>query len=246
MTTQAQNLLSHLTELRQRILKSILIYVVFVLVGFYFAPEIYTFITEPLRIILPEKSFFIATHPFETWISYLKVSLVAALFAALPLIIGIIWRFVSPGLYKNEKVKSLILIFAMCTLFYGGAVFGYRVILPYIFDFLIEIIKPTDIVFLPQVKDVLSFSLKMLVAFGILFELPILMTLATAFGFITPQRFFKWQGYVFVICFVVSAFLTPPDVVSQIILGIPLFILYELGMLSSAVVYKLKSPSEPS
>lgn len=237
---QEQSFITHLAELRSTILKSLLLFVILVLVSFYFASDLYTFITNPLRKILPDSSFFIATHPFETWMAYLKISLAAGLFASLPLILGMIWKFVSPGLYKTEKIKSFILIFVMCVLFYTGAYFGYQVLLPYIFDFLVEIIKPTDITFLPQVKDVLSFSLKMLIAFGILFELPIVMTLATAFGLLSARQFFNWQGYVFVICFVVSAFLTPPDVVSQIILGIPLFVLYEMGLLSSAIVDKLK------
>lgn len=225
-----QTFLTHLSALRKCLVKIILIVFTAFLGCAYFSKDIYTLLSRPLAASLSGQSYFIATHPFEAWGTYLKTAVLSAVFLSLPLTIWHIWRFVSPGLYQKEKKLMVAIIAPTYILFLGGAFFGYFVVLPYVFAFFTGILEGTDILFLPQMKDTLNFSFKLLATFGLTFELPVIMILLAAMGLVSFEQFKSVQKYMIVLAFVVAAILTPPDVVSQIIMAIPLILLYEVGL----------------
>lgn len=236
--TQEAPFLVHLVELRQCLARACLS----VLVGFaasvYFSKEIYAFLAAPLLKVLPDNSYFIATHPFEAWVTYLKTALFAGLFLSLPVVLTYLWRFIAPGLKAKEKRFSLLFVLFSTLLFVGGSLFGYFYVFPYAFAFFTEVTQGTDIVFLPQMKDYLSFSFRLLIAFGLIFELPIILIILSITGLVPFSALVSFQKYMIVVAFLISAFLTPPDVITQILMGLPIILLYEIGLLIGWVVRK--------
>ncbi|MBF0106635.1 MAG: twin-arginine translocase subunit TatC [Deltaproteobacteria bacterium] len=242
MNKTEETLITHLIELRKCLIKS----VVCILTGFfccaYFSKDIYHYLSLPLANILPKNSFFISTHPFEAWLTYLKTSLIAGLFISSPAVFWFIWRFVSPALYKKEKKYSIAFVGLTSLFFIGGAVFGYFCVFPYAFGYFIGITEGTDIVFLPQMNSYLGFAFRLLLSFGIIFELPIVMIILSAMGIVTSKQFALYQKYMIVAAFVVAAILTPPDVISQILMAVPLIALYEVGLMFAWMVEKKNKP----
>jgi len=243
-TEKDQNFITHLTEFRKTILRALISLIIGFAVCVFFAKDIYHVLAIPLLRVLPEGSYFIATHPFEAWITYLKTALFSGFFLAFPFIFLQIWKFVSPGLYKKEKTFTILLVFMTSLFFIGGAIFGYFYVFPYAFEYFTGILTNTDIVFLPQMNSYLGFSFRLLIAFGIIFELPIILVVLSTSGLVSVKKLVSFQKYMIVLSFVISAILTPPDIITQFLMGLPIILLYELGLLISWIFARKKRTQE--
>ena len=242
MTTpndQETPLVTHLRELRHCLVKSIMAIALTMTICAFYSREIFQLLAQPLKNALPATSFLIATHPVEAWLTYFKTTVLAGFFAASPVLFYQFWKFIAPGLYKNEQRLSLVFVIFSTLLFVGGSLFGYFVIFPLGFDYFVSVVAGTDIHFLPRMEDYLSFASMMLLAFGLSFELPLLVYFLALADLVTLSTLVAIRKYVIVLALIVAAVLTPPDVVSQVLLGIPLIALYEVGLLAVFVREKL-------
>ena len=239
----------HLTELRSRLVKSIVYLFIFFIVCYFFAENIYSFLLAPYAEAVKDdevnrRMIFTALH--ETFITYLKVAFFAAIFITSPIILTQIWKFVAPGLYKNEKRALLPYLIATPTLFLLGGMLVYYLIMPLAIKFFLSFETTTQFTNLPiqleaKVNEYLSLIMRLIFAFGISFQLPVLLSLLARVGFVDSEYLKKRRKYVIVIIFAVAAVLTPPDPITQIGLGIPLLILYELSILSVKLIEKKKN-----
>ena len=238
--------IEHLTELRSRLLKSIIYLFAFFIICYFFAENIYRFLVEPYADAvrgddLNRRLIFTALH--ETFITYLKVAFFTSLFVTSPIILTQIWKFIAPGLYKNEKKALLPYLVATPTLFLMGGLLVYYLVMPLAIKFFLSFETVAEINSLPiqleaKVNEYLSLIMRLIFAFGISFQLPVLLSLLARVGFIDSEYLKKRRKYVIVIIFAVAAILTPPDPITQIGLGIPLLILYELSILSVKIIEK--------
>ena len=236
----------HLTELRSRLIKSGIYLFVFFIVSYIFAENIYSFLVEPYANAVKDDTqnrrlIFTALH--ETFITYLKVAFFSALFISSPFILIQIWKFIAPGLYKNEKRALLPYLVATPTLFLLGGMLVYYLVMPLAIKFFLSFETSTEIYSLPiqleaKVNEYLSLIMRLIFAFGISFQLPVLLSLLARVGFIDSEYLKKRRKYVVVIIFAVAAILTPPDPITQIGLAIPLLFLYELSILSVKIIEK--------
>ena len=241
--------IEHLTELRSRFIKSIVYLFLFFVVCYFFSENIYAFLVTPYADAVKDdglnrRMIFTALH--ETFITYLKVSFFAAMFITSPLILTQIWKFVAPGLYKNEKKALLPYLIATPALFLLGGMLVYYLIMPLAIKFFLSFETAAQLNNLPiqleaKVNEYLSLIMRLIFAFGISFQLPVFLSLLARVGFIDSEYLKKRRKYVIVIIFAVAAILTPPDPITQIGLGIPLLILYELSILSVSVIEKKKN-----
>ena len=222
-------LVTHLTELRDRLLRSVLAILLVFLGLFPFANEIYLYVSEPLRALLPEGATMIATEVASPFLTPFKLTLVTALFLAIPVVLYQLWAFVAPGMYKNEKRLAIPLLFSSVLLFYAGASFAYFVVFPLIFGFFTTI-GPSDVAIMTDINRYLDFVLKLFFAFGLAFEIPIAAVIMIRMGITTADNLAKKRPYIIVGCFVLGMLLTPPDVISQSLLAIPMWILFEIGV----------------
>lgn len=239
----------HLTELRSRLVKSIVYLFIFFIVCYFFSENIYSFLVAPYADAvknddISRRMIFTALH--ETFITYLKVAFFAAMFISSPIFLTQIWKFVAPGLYKNERKTLLPYLIATPTLFLLGGMLVYYLIMPLAIKFFLSFETPAQINSLPieleaKVNEYLSLIMRLIFAFGISFQLPVLLSLLARVGFIDSKYLKKRRKYVIVIIFAVAAVLTPPDPITQIGLGIPLLILYELSILSVSLIEKKKN-----
>ncbi|MBI4411664.1 MAG: twin-arginine translocase subunit TatC [Deltaproteobacteria bacterium] len=235
--TPQDTLIGHLTELRKRVVRSLLAIGLGAVVGLVFCKQLYRILQVPMLKALPEGSFFIATTPFESYITYFKVSLLAGLFVASPFVFYQLWRFVAPGLEPREKKYLLPASFVSALLFTGGALFGYFVVFPAGFYYVSLVMNDTAIRLLPKMSDYLGLSVMMLLAFGITFELPLFIFIAGKLGLIDYGFIKRNRRYVIVALFVLAAILTPgPDVLSQLLLALPLWALFEVGGLTLLMI----------
>lgn len=232
-----QTLIDHLIELRARLLKSLTIFLLLFLGLFYFSNEIYQFLSEPLRQLLPAGSTMIATGVTSPFFAPMKLTVVAALLLAMPVILHQAWAFISPGLYRHEKKIALPLLIASIVLFYAGIAFAYYVVFPVMLGFFTSI-GPTGIALMPDINDFLDVALKLLFAFGCAFEIPIVTFLLIASGIVSVETLVAQRSYVIVGCFVVGMLLTPPDVFSQTFLAVPMWMLFELGIVLARLIVK--------
>ena len=240
--------ISHLTELRSRLLKSIIFLSIFFIICYIFAEHIYAFLVEPYAQAVKDddinrRLIFTALH--ETFITYLKVAFFTAMFVTSPLILTQIWKFVAPGLYKDEKKALLPYLIATPTLFLLGGMLVYYLVMPLAIKFFLTFESPAQLSSLPiqleaKVNEYLSLIMRLIFAFGISFQLPVMLSLLARVGFIDSEYLKRRRKYVIVIIFAVAAILTPPDPITQIGLGIPLLILYELSILSVKIIEKKK------
>ena len=247
-TNKQSSFISHLTELRSRLLKSIIYLFLFFIVCYYFSEEIYRFLVQPYADAvksdqIERRMIFTALH--ETFITYLKVAFFTAMFVASPIILSQIWKFLAPGLYKNEKKALLPYLIATPTLFLLGGMLVYYLVMPLAIKFFLTFETSAQLNNLPiqleaKVNEYLSLIMRLIFAFGISFQLPVLLTLLAKVGFVDSQYLKKRRRYVIVIIFAVAAVLTPPDPITQIGLGIPLLILYELSIFSVKLAEKKK------
>ena len=238
----------HLTELRSRLVKSIIYLFIFFVICYFFAENIYGFLVEPYAEAVKDDEVnrrFIFTALQETFITYLKVAFFAAMFISSPIILTQIWKFIAPGLYKNEKRALLPYLIATPALFLLGGMLVYYLVMPLMIKFFLSFetsaqINNLSIQLEPKVNEYLSLIMRLIFAFGISFQLPVLLSLLARVGFVDSEYLKKRRKYVFVIIFAVAAILTPPDPITQIGLGIPLLILYELSILSVKIIEKKK------
>lgn len=224
-----QPLIQHLLELRTRIIRaSAVIFAVFTCL-FYFASDIYEFISEPLRVYLPEGTSMIATDVASPFLAPFKLTLVLSLFLAIPYILHQIWAFISPGLYKHEKRLAIPLLSASVVLFYSGMAFAYFVVFPLVFGFFTSI-GPESVAVMTDINNYLNFILKLFFAFGLAFEIPVATILLIWSGVTDVDSLAKKRPYIIVGCFVMGMLLTPPDVISQALLAVPMWLLFEIGI----------------
>ena len=239
----------HLTELRSRLIKSIIYLFCFFIVCYFFAENIYSFLINPYAEAVKDDDLnrrMIFTALQETFITYLKVAFFTAMFISSPIILIQVWKFVAPGLYKNEKTALLPYMIATPVLFLLGGMLVYYLIMPLAINFFLSFETATSSSSLPiqleaKVNEYLSLIMRLIFAFGISFQLPVLLSLLARAGFINSKYLKKRRKYVIVIIFIVAAILTPPDPITQIGLGIPLLILYELSILSVKFIEKKKN-----
>ena len=237
-------LVGHLTELRSRLLRSLLVVAAILVSLLYFSNDIYAFFSEPLRKLLPPGSTMIATEVASTFFAPFKLTLVVALLIAMPYILYQIWSFIAPGLYKHEKRFAIPLFASSIVLFYLGMAFAYYVAFPLIFGFFSQI-APEGVAYTPDISKFLDVALKMLFAFGVIFEIPIATILLVWSGITTTESLRKKRPYVIVGCFVVGALLSPPDVLSQTLMALPMWLLFEAGIVAShAITPRSESSTE--
>ncbi|AOE49068.1 twin-arginine translocase subunit TatC [Kangiella sediminilitoris] len=223
-------LLSHLIELRTRLLRSVLVIVIIFIALAAFANELYQWLSQPLVEQLPENSTLIATDVTAPLFAPFKLAFVASVFIAMPFVLHQAWLFISPGLYKHEKSFAIPLLISSIILFYAGIAFAYFIIFPIIFGFLSSI-GPEGVNYLPDINSVLSIALKLFFAFGLAFEIPIATMLLIWSGLVSHEKLANTRPYMVVGIFIFAMLLTPPDMISQILLAIPMWILFELGLI---------------
>lgn len=234
---QGQPLVEHLIELRTRILHAILSVLIIFLPLFAFSNEIYAYISEPLRQFLPEGTTMIATEVASPFLTPFKLTMVLAVFIAMPYILHQLWSFIAPGLYSNEKKVAAPLLVSSIILFYTGIAFAFYVVFPLVFGFFTSV-APDGVTIMTDINRYLDFVLKLFFAFGLAFEIPIATVLLIWTGATTADSMGKKRPYVIVGCFIVGMLLTPPDVISQILLALPMWLLFETGIIF-ARVFKL-------
>jgi len=208
---------------------------------FPFANEIYTFVSEPLRALLPEGATMIATEVASPFLTPFKLTLVAAIFLAIPYVLYQVWSFIAPGMYKHEKRLAMPLLASSILLFYAGAAFAYFVVFPLIFAFFTST-GPADITIMTDINSYLNFVLKLFFAFGVAFEIPIAAVLLISTGITTPDNLANKRPYIIVGCFVLGMLLTPPDIISQSLLALPMWLLFELGVYLGRIITRNKKP----
>lgn len=233
-------LIEHLIELRARLMRALIGLGVVLLGLMPFSRQIYTWLAQPLISQLPNAQSMIAINPAGAFFAPLKLTFFVALFVAVPWLLYQLWAFVAPGLYARERRLAVPLLVTSVLLFYIGCAFAYFLVLPAVFHFLTTF-RPEVIAITPDANAYLDFVLAIFFAFGSSFELPVAMVILTLLGWITPQQFKDGRGYAIVGIFVLAAVLTPPDVVSQLMLAIPMCLLYELGIHASRWLVPAKS-----
>lgn len=245
---QTQPLITHLVELRNRLLKAVLTVLVIFLGLFYFANDLYLILVKPLSSLLPPGGGMIATGVIAPFMVPFKLTLVLAVLFAVPVILYQIWAFIAPGLYQHEKKFGIPLLVSSIILFYTGIAFAYFVVLPFAFAFFTAA-GPTGISYMPDISNILDFILTVFFAFGIAFEIPIATYLMVLTGLTSVKSLTQKRPYIFLGCFVVGMLVTPPDVFSQAILAVPMWLLFEAGVLAARTIRKPQDESaeaEPS
>ncbi|MBQ4834486.1 twin-arginine translocase subunit TatC [Pseudoalteromonas sp. MMG010] len=233
----------HLIELRGRLIRSLLSILVIFLGLIYFANDIYSFVAAPLVAHLPSTATMIATDVTAPFFAPFKLTLFVALFAAFPWILHQIWGFIAPGLYQHEKRMLIPILASSILLFYSGIAFCYFVVLPIILGFFTSV-GPQMMTLAPDISSYLGFVLKLFFAFGVAFEIPVAIMLLCFSGATTTQSLKEKRPYIVVGVFVVAMFLTPPDVLSQTLLAVPMLVLFELGLIL-ANIYTAKPKQKP-
>ena len=223
-------LMGHLLELRNRLLKAVVLVVIFFAAMFPFSNELYLYLSEPLRTLLPEGSTMIATQVASPFLAPFKLTMVLALFIGMPFILHQAWSFIAPGLYKKEKRLAFPILVSSIFLFYAGIAFAYYVVFPLMFGFFTAT-GPEEVAVMTDITAYLDFVLKIFFAFGIVFEIPIATFLLIKTGATTPESLSKKRSYVLVGCFVIGMLITPPDVISQTLLAVPMWMLFEVGII---------------
>jgi sec-independent protein translocase protein TatC len=227
---QGESLISHLVELRTRLLKAAAAVGLTFLALVPFAKQLYSGLARPLLVHLPEGSTMVAIDVATPFLVPIKLAFFTALIVMMPVVLYQIWAFVAPGLYRNEQRLARPLLVSATLLFYLGCAFAYFLVLPAVFTFLIAV-APEGVAIATDLSHYLDFVLALFLAFGLCFEIPVAIVILVALGVVTPDALVKNRRYVIVGAFVVAAVLTPPDVASQLMLAIPMCLLYEIGVL---------------
>ena len=238
----SESLVGHLIELRSRLLNSALALLLIFICLFPWAADLYSLLAQPMLSKLPQGGQMIATDVTTPFFVPLKVAMMAAFLIALPYMLYQIWRFVAPGLYAQEKRMVLPLVVASTLLFYSGMAFAYFAVFPVVFGF-ITASAPQGVAVMTDIDKYLSFVIGMFMAFGIAFQVPVAVVLLVRIGLVTVQKLREIRSYVIVAAFVIGAIFTPPDIVSQFMLAIPLWLLYEAGIVVAAWTGASSKPS---
>ena len=232
-----QPFLSHLVELRDRLMRMVLAILVIFLGLFPFGNDIYLFIADPLMKVLPEGTSMIATQVASPFLTPFKLALVSAVFIAMPYLLHQFWGFIAPGLYHHEKRLAFPLLASSVLLFYLGAAFAYFVVFPLVFAFLTGV-APEGVAVMTDITHYLDFVLTLFFAFGLAFEVPIATIVLVLVGATTPEKLATKRPYVIVGAFVIGMLLTPPDIISQTLLALPMWVLFEIGLVLSRLVVR--------
>jgi len=235
-------LIGHLIELRSRLLRVVMGVGIVFLAMVPFANALYTAVAQPLMQRLPQGATMISTQVVGAFMVPLKFTLVLAFFVAVPWVLYQIWGFVAPGLYRSERRLVMPLLVSSTLLFYGGMAFAYFVVMPMVFTFMVGT-TPDGVAMMTDIGSYLSFILLLFFAFGLAFEVPVATILLVWAGLVTPEGLKSKRSYIIVGCFVIAAVITPPDALSQIMLAVPMWLLFEVGLLISRI-YVRKEPEE--
>ncbi len=236
-------LMSHLFELRDRIVRAVLAVVIaFIPLAFY-STELYGYFIKPVIDVLPPGSTMIATQIASQFLAPLTLAIYGALFAAAPVVIYQLWAFVAPGLYKHEKRLAIPLLVSAILLFYAGAAFAYFIVVPVCIQFF-GAIQLQGVQYMPDISFYMDFALFMFLAFGVSFEVPVVILILVRLGVVSTKKLNEWRGYIVLIIFIVAAILTPPDAISQTMMAVPMWLLYEAGLLIARFLEKDKKPDE--
>ena len=230
-----QSLIAHLLELRSRLLRAVLGVLAPSIVLMSWAPELYSLAAAPLLQFLPAGSSMIATEVASPFFAPIKLAFVTGLVLAMPWVLYQVWAFVAPGLYRSEQRFVLPLLASSTLLFYAGIAFAYFLVLPLVFEFVVGF-APAGVAVMTDINHYLSFVLGMVVVFGVAFETPVAIVLLVKAGFVTPAKLASVREYVFLGAFVIGAILTPPDVLSQSLLALSIYLLYELGIFAARLL----------
>ena len=234
---QEETFFSHLVELRDRLIRVLMSVGIVFLCLFPWAKELYALLAQPLLATLPKGGQMIATDVVGVFLVPMKVALMVAFLIALPYVLYQVWAFVAPGLYAHEKRLAFPLVASSVLLFFIGMAFAYFLVFPTVFGFMSKI-APEGVAWMTDIEKYLSFVLTTFIAFGVTFEVPVIVIVLVKMGIVELKTLKEWRPYVIVGAFVIGAIFTPPDVISQLMLAIPLCLLYELGMLMARFVTK--------
>jgi sec-independent protein translocase protein TatC len=230
-------LISHLLELRTRLVRAFAAIFIIFIPAAYFRNEIFEHLAKPLVSQLPQGGSLIATSVMSPFITPFKMAFFFAIFAAMPFVLYQIWAFVAPGLYRKEKRFAVPLLVSSILLFYVGALFAYRFVFPTMFHFLASR-APANVTFMPDIAAYLDFALMTFFAFGLAFEVPVVVVLLTITGLVSVEKLTASRGYVIIAIFVIAAVLTPPDPLSQIMMAVPMWLLYEAGLIFARLMVR--------
>lgn len=240
---QEQTLMDHLIELRDRLLHMVLAILIVFICLFAFSEDIFTIAAEPLLALMPEGTSMIATGVTSPFLVPFKLVLLLSVLLTIPYLLHQIWAFIAPGLYSHEKRMATPLLISSVVLFYCGIAFAYFVIFPILFGFFIGI-APEGVAVMTDIGQYLDFIIAIFLAFGIAFEVPVATFLLLAAGLTTPDKLAQKRPYIIIGAFVIGMLLTPPDVISQSLLAVPIWLLFELGLVMSRIFLKDKATEE--
>ena len=238
-----QPLIAHLIELRDRLIRILIVILLFFLGFIAFANDLYAYLADPLQSLLPEGASMIATQVASPFLAPFKLALYLSVYCGAPMILYQLWGFIAPGLYDNEKKIAGPLLISSIFLFYAGMAFAYFVVFPLVFGFFTTI-GPTGVTVMTDIDAYLSFVLKLFLAFGLAFEIPVATMLLIRAGIASPESLKSKRPYVFIGCFVVGMLVTPPDVISQTLLAVPMWLLFEVGLIGSRFLGAPKSKTD--
>ena len=225
-----ETVISHFLELRARLLRVIIFFVFLSILGIPFSAEIYSFVAAPLINLLPDGATMIATEVASPFMAPIKLTLFVAMLFSMPWLFYQIWMFISPGLYSNERTFTGPLLFSTIILFFSGASFAFFIVCPIIFKFFIGM-APESIIIMTDISQYLSFIFKLVFAFGVAFEIPVATILLVKSGFATRNSLIKARPYLVILFLIIGMLLTPPDIFSQLFLAIPMWVLFEIGII---------------
>ena len=227
-----QPLIAHLIELRDRLIRILVVILIFFLGFIAFANDLYAYLAEPLQSLLPEGASMIATQVASPFLAPFKLALYLSVYCGAPMILYQLWGFIAPGLYSNEKKIAGPLLISSIFLFYAGMAFAYFAVFPLVFGFFTTV-GPTGVTVMTDIDAYLSFVLKLFLAFGLAFEIPVATMLLIKAGIASPESLKEKRPYVFIGCFVVGMLVTPPDMISQTLLAVPMWLLFEAGLIGA-------------
>ena len=232
-------LISHLLELRNRLMRAVIAVVIVLLPCVYYAQKIFTFVAAPIRAKLPKGATLIATGVMSPFFVPLKLAMFVAIFIAMPYILYQVWAFVAPGLYKHEKRFAIPLVASSVVLFYVGVGFAYQVVFPVAFAAFASA-TPAGVTWMADINSYLDFAMRMFFAFGLAFEVPIAVVLLVITGMVKLEKLKSSRAYVLVGVFVLAAAVTPPDALSMSIMAVPMYLLFEGGLILAGVFYNMR------
>jgi sec-independent protein translocase protein TatC len=238
-------LLSHLLELRERLMRAVIAIVIALVPCVYYSNPIFEFLSKPLAAQLPQGSSMIATGVMAPFTTPFKLSCMVALFLAMPYVLYQLWSFVAPGLYRREKRFAVPLLVSSILLFYAGVAFAYFFVFPLMFKFFV-MTTPSGVQMMTDINEYMDFVLTLFFAFGVAFEVPVAVVLLVITGLVSIEKLVAARGYVIIGIFVIAAILTPPDALSQVMMAVPMWLLYEAGVIFARVMTRDRAADESS